>query len=134
MVVTLVIIVIVIVVLVGSVDLSADLACRQRCRMNVGVGSIGPECVYKRVEVTGHHILTRDRLNVVLGPRAGHCSTITIGAIIGTEWGVWSRRRRRRHRRIPAEEHQNAARHMVFAEMDVSLRHGTRFWRGAAHV
>jgi hypothetical protein len=56
-----VVMVIFVLVPLAFMDLPANLARRQRCRMNVGIGRIRGERVRKRVEVTGHHILARDR-------------------------------------------------------------------------
>ena len=42
--------------------------------MDIGIGGIGFERVYKRVEVASHNVLPRDRYNIGLRER-----TITIG-------------------------------------------------------
>ena len=48
---------------VALVDLPANFARRQRCRVDIGVGGIGGKRIREGVEVTGHHILARDRLD-----------------------------------------------------------------------
>jgi len=51
---------------VALVDLPANLARRQRCRMNVGVGGIGGKRIREGVEVHCIHILSRYRDDIGL--------------------------------------------------------------------
>src|SRR5215472_829477 len=130
----LVMVVVVMVVLfveVALVNLSADLARRERgirrrpgCRVDIGIGGIGFERLHKRVEVASHNVLPRDRENV------GACPHATHGA--AGRWAFRGGGGPYRRSQVRAEEHQDAAGIARLTKMDVSLRHHSRFrWRGA---
>jgi len=99
---------------------------RRRDGMDIRIGRIGFERHHQSVEVAGHNILPRDRLDVSLGPCPGDCS-----AIRGT--GLWSRPRPGK-RQVRAEEHKDAAGIAGLTKMNVSLRHRARLRRRGSDV
>ena len=117
-----VVLIVVVLVAIAFMDLPAYLARRIGCvrgslqgyRMDVGVGGIGFEGRHKRVEVLRDDVLSRDRYDVGLCPRACHGAAIHRASL--WRWDPC------RGCQIGAEEHEDAAGIARLAEMDVRLR------------
>ena len=94
--------------------------------MDVGIGGIGFEGRHKRVEVLRDDVLSRDRYDVGLCPRACHSAAIHRAGLWRWDpcWGC----------QIGAEEHEDAAGIARLAEMDMSLRHRACLRRRGADI